>query len=90
MSEEEARRVSLSWLILEMKLAYYHPEKIHKSWLNDVVRPDKVYDALELEYINLCNKLGHKPTASDMVGFDFDRPSCRLVLERLSKPKGVK
>lgn len=78
--------VTLSWIILELKFAYYHPAKLHSSWA-DLVVPDSVYDAIEDQYKKLCSVHGATPTASDMVGFDFRRPSCVMVAGRLSEPR---
>jgi hypothetical protein len=80
----------LSWKILEWKLIYYHPNLIHTSWFKKLSIEDREYDHYEDEYKTLASKLGLKPTASDMVGFDESRPSCKLVLSKLQKPKGIK
>lgn len=74
----------LSWEILEHKCRYYildHP-KIE----------DYAYDMLEKEYDALADELGLPKSASDMVGFKTDRPSCQRVMEKIvkSKPKKSK
>jgi hypothetical protein len=77
----------LSWRLLEAKLQYYNPEKIHPSHGNDYVYTDTVYDAMEAEYRKLCDLLGKKPTACEHVGFPFHTPSGRIILEKLSNRK---
>lgn len=61
----------LSWIILEAKYEYY--------WLDNPSLEDYEFDLIEREYIKLAKELNLPPTASDMVGFDFKRPSCALV-----------
>lgn len=85
MEKEYERYIELSWKILEFKCAYYRPDLVHGDSLPKYTVPDVVYDKLESEYKELCGKLGESPTASDMVGFDLDRPSCRLVVKKLGK-----
>ena len=80
---DKERQIELSWQILEHKWRYYEGVK-----LGVVPIADEEYDKLESEYKNLCEKLWVTPTASDMVGFDYSRPSCKLVVERMMK--GVK
>ena len=81
------RHVWLSWKILECKLMYYRPELVHESWHKTLATPDAQYDAYEAEYLKLCTKLKLEPTAQQMVGFDTNRSSCRLVLEKHAIPK---
>ncbi len=76
---DEERFNELGWLLLEHKCRYY-------VTIQDVI-PDAAYDRLEDEYKALAQKLGRYPTASEMVGFDLNRPSCRLVLHRLTGGK---
>lgn len=40
-------------------------------------------DKEEGEYKALAEKLGKEPTASNMVGFDILRASCRIVAEKI-------
>lgn len=68
--------VELSWWIVEQKMHYYH--------LKRAIVADEYYDKLEAEYKALAIKLGLKAYASDMVGFDITRASCRLALEKYS------
>jgi NAD-dependent DNA ligase len=72
---DEQRFVRLGWWIIEQKCRYYH--------LKRAVVSDEEYDAREMEYKALADKLGKDPTASRMVGFDITRASCRLVLQKL-------
>jgi hypothetical protein len=44
-----------------------------------------VYDALEREYISLAKKLSKTPTATNMVGFDKERPACLLVQSKIKR-----
>lgn len=84
---KEQRFVELSWRLLELKLSYYYPAVIHESRKKEVSIPDQAYDALADEYRKLAKELGLPASADDMVGFDFDRPSCSLVAGHLRSPK---
>lgn len=75
MSDDE-RFARLSWKILEHKCHYY--------MFNNPQIQDYEYDMLEKEYDALALTLGKPPTASDMVGFDLERPSCRSVYRKLA------
>lgn len=77
----------LSWRILELKLGYYHPNLIHADFLSYAIRPDAEYDAIEDAYLKACIEHSVEPTAQQMVGFDFERPSCRFVALVLGNPK---
>jgi len=70
----------LSWAILGYKAAYYHPELLSPKGLAKLTITDAEYDLLEEEYRALGAILQRPLTAVDMVGFDQNRPSCRLVL----------
>lgn len=73
---------ALSWLILECKYCYYcAPQYKHIS--------DVEYDRLESEYKQLALSLDLNPTASSMVGFDTERPSCKLVKSRVDFNKSI-
>jgi hypothetical protein len=87
-SQNEARFCTLGWAILELKLAYYHPNTLHPDWIAFVSHPDTVYDKIEDEYRTLAKALNVSPSAADMVDVDFLRPSVRLVQSLLSNPKG--
>lgn len=73
------RFLELGWQILEHKCRYY-------ILLNQVVS-DFEYDQLEREYDSLADKLGLPKSASDMVDFDLNRPSCKRVHEKLTTPQ---
>lgn len=64
-----------SWFILDCKYLYYVRDASPV--------PDKTYDQIEKLYEALCVHFGEPPTATDMVGFSYDRPSCALVATRL-------
>jgi hypothetical protein len=74
--------ILLGWQILEYKLAYYRPELVEESLLKHIKVTDETYDAAENRYEYLCATEGIEPTASNMVGFDENRASCRLVLSK--------
>ena len=76
MSPLERRFCALSWEILEHRCRYYV--------LASPTLDDPAYDALEDEYEALAALLGVRAYASDMVGFDRTRPSCLLVLAKLT------
>lgn len=71
----------LSWEILEHKCRYYI--------MDSPTIEDYEYDLIEKEYDALADELGLPKSASDMVGFKEDRPSCQRVMTKLikSKPK---
>jgi hypothetical protein len=100
---DEYEHLTLTWKLIEWKVAYYKPEAIHSSRLGDFEVSDEVYDAAELRYLTLCRKLGkrntivHKgwpgfqdllgPPNTPMMEVDTDRPSVQLVLAKLGSPK---
>jgi hypothetical protein len=75
----------LSWKILEHKFRYYCGAEYGIKPV-----PDEVYDEVEEKYKKLSKILKLEPSAYNMVGFDFDKPSCRLVAERLITQEGKK
>lgn len=85
-TEKEKLRISLAWEILELKFTYYYPSDVHSSH-KDKIKPDSYYDTIEDQYKKLCEELNKTPTASNMVGFSFDRPCCRLIHKKLTTPK---
>ena len=74
------RLISLSWELLEHKCKYY------KNVGGDPVE-DQYYDNLEEEYKYLCSELKIDPNVTNMVGFDMNRPSCKLVFNKLIRKK---
>lgn len=76
MTKEEAieKHIQHSWAVLEHKWRYYVGTKYG-------VKPvsDEKYDKIEENYKKLCKVLKLPTTASDMVGFDFNRGSCKIV-----------
>jgi len=81
-SPDLKRFIELSWQILEHKYRYYI-----------LIKPiigDYQYDMLEKEYEALADKLGLPKSASDMVDFDMNRPSCQSVAKKLSPVKASK
>lgn len=101
MTTEENEHVTLSWKLIEWKVAYYLPEKVHASRIDDYTIDDDVYDQHERHYLTLCRQLGkpntivHKghPGFDDvsmrdaMMEVDVSRPSVQLVLKKLGAPK---
>ena len=81
-SVDKDRFVKLSWELLEHKYVYYHGISHGMKPI-----PDHEYDSLEREYLSLAKTLNREATASQMVGFDFDRPSCQIVVSKLNKKK---
>lgn len=73
--DDKKRFAKLSWTILEHKYRYYI--------LDSPIIEDFEYDLLEREYESLAKKLSLDPTATNMVGFDLSRPSCKTVAEKL-------
>lgn len=81
---KKQRFIQLAWVILEHKCRYYI--------MDSPIIQDYEYDMIEKEYDALAKELGLEPTASDMVGFNPDRPSCQSVMRKLgvfkfSKPR---
>lgn len=74
-SADEKRFVKLGWKILEAKFNYYV--------MDAPTLQDHDYDQMEREYDALAKKLGVPPTASDMVGFKGERPSCQLAGDKV-------
>lgn len=66
---------ALSWSLLEHKFRYY---VLNEPLINDVS-----FDLLEQEYRQLGHELNLKPTAVDMVDFDWKRPSCQVVARKI-------
>jgi hypothetical protein len=85
--DDNKQHIELSWRILEAKLMYYRPELVHKSWHSHLAMTDSQYDAMEDTYRVLCERLNKKCYAVDMVGFDLERPSGRLVCSKYQMPK---
>jgi hypothetical protein len=85
--KDQERFVQLSWLILELKLAYYLPHLIHPDWNKEKSVSDQEYDALELEYRSLAKHLKLSATACEHVGFPSEHPCGRLVMSKLCIPK---
>jgi NAD-dependent DNA ligase len=84
--EAETLFARLSWEILEHKFRYYCGAKY--SIEPTVI--DEVYDKIEDKYRKLAKLLGHKTTATDMVGFDYNKPSCRAVMSHIIAREGKK
>jgi len=74
---KEQRFIKLSWQILEHKFRYYIQDR--------PIIEDHEYDKIEREYDDLAKELGEEPTASNMVGFNFDKPSCKSVADKIRK-----
>jgi NAD-dependent DNA ligase len=73
--DKKDRYNTLSWKILEAKYRYYI--------LSEPTITDYEYDLMEKEYDSLADELGLPKTASDMVDFKSDRPSCQAVIEKV-------
>lgn len=90
MTDLEKEFVQLSWWILEQKYIYYHGYNfdgaVHPSWIKHHAAEDHEYDEAERRYEFLADILGKNPTATDMVGFNKNRPCCELVMAKLAKP----
>jgi len=79
--------VQMSWKLLEYRLMYYHPDKVHPSWHDELTVPDSDYDLLEAQYKRVAEELGVVQTITHMVDFDLSRPSCKLVMKKLAKER---
>ena len=101
MTTEEQEHARLSWQIIEWKVAYYLPERVHPQRREDYEVSDDDYDAAEVRYLTLCRVLGHRnsvvhkkwPGFEDvdctyaMMEVDETRPSVQLVVAKLGSPK---
>lgn len=77
-SEKKQKMVKLSWDILKYKYHYYVNDK--------PIISDYDYDMIEKEYEALCKEFDVPPSATDMVGFNWNRRACQLVA---SKEQGI-
>ena len=77
MDKQLKRFIKLGWEILEHKYRYYIQ--------NTQTIGDEQYDKLEEEYRRLAITLGYIPYSSNMVGFDMNRESCRIVRNRMEE-----
>ena len=98
---DEQEHTALSWRLIEWKVAYYKPEKVHKTRRKDYEVSDDEYDAAEVRYLTLCRKLKQPNTivhkgwpgfedldaAQAMMEVDETRPSVQLVMAKLGSPK---
>lgn len=100
---DREEHVRLSWWLIERKVAYYKPESVHPSRLDDVITPDDEYDIAEIRYLTLARALGrnntlvHKgspgfedmlvPPHDPMMEIDENRPSVQLALAKLRMAK---
>lgn len=75
MTDKHKHFYKLGWQILEYKCHYYY--------FDSPIVEDHVYDLIEKEYDALAKELGEEPSASDMVGFKQERPSCQQVLHKI-------
>ena len=75
--------ISLGWKILEAKCRYYYYD-------GQGCLPDADYDQLEHRYRELGVTLGYRLTATNMVGFNRDRWSCRLAEHKVRAELGLK
>lgn len=79
LKNKKARFVKLGWELIEHKFRYYI--------LNNPIIGDTDFDKMEHEYRDLAEELGEEPSASDMVDFNWNRPSCmRVALKILGAP----
>ena len=85
-SKMETERNELSWWLIEQKFLYYCSGDAHPSWEKFYAATDAEYDEKEQRYRDLCDMLGTGPYTYEMVGFDKSRPSCQLVMKKLSEP----
>ena len=75
--------VSLGWQILEHKWRYY----VGRAHGIDTIS-DQEYDELEDKYVGACMAVGEEPY-SNVVGFTFERASCRIVHEKMCNKYGL-
>jgi len=78
----------LRWKLLEYKLMYYCPDKVHPSRHKDLTVEDIFYDSYEQEMLALDEQLGYNN--GKILEFPYESPSGILVQEKLITPKGTK
>lgn len=59
---DRQRHIDLGWKIIAYKLMYYNPELIGEGSRKELEIDDHSYDALEMEYLALCERLSTKNT----------------------------
>jgi hypothetical protein len=96
----EDEHAALSWKLIEWKVAYYRPEKVHPSRRKDYEVSDADYDKASHRYMVLCRELKRPNTIVHDTGVEFEdvpdlsmmeidenRPSVQRVLRKLGSPK---
>jgi hypothetical protein len=78
----------LRWKLLEYKLMYYAPEKVHSSRHKELTILDVEYDSYEQEMLALDKDLGYNN--GKVLEFPYDKPSGRLVMDKLGRDKNAK
>lgn len=71
----------LRWKLLEYKLMYYCPDKVHPSRWADLTIEDIQYDSYEQEMLALDRDLGYNN--GKILEFPYEKPSGQLVIEKL-------
>jgi hypothetical protein len=82
---KESEYLALRWKLLEYKLFYYYPEKVHESRHADCIITDPEYDILE-------RQMNAYPEANPdewYVGFPDDKDCGKLVMAKMITPKGT-
>jgi NAD-dependent DNA ligase len=74
------RFVDLSWDLLSFKYMYYVRGRS--------IIADEAYDVLASEYRELAKELNLNPSADDMVGYNMDKASCRMVAKKMDELYG--
>lgn len=93
---------TLGMQIVAHKIMYYHPEKVHESWEEELIITDEAYDAKEVEFLKLCRLLdysniivhksypGLETKGDGMMEVDFKTYIARMVLGRVEAPRDEK
>lgn len=80
MLSKQELHANLSFCVLTHKFHYY----VNRH----AIISDETFDKVVMKYRELCKELNLTPTADDMVEFDMDKPSCRLVAQVLKENPG--
>lgn len=68
LEEKRKRWIQLGWRLIEWKIGYYYPEKVHESWGDALIIEDDEFDLYTREYLELCIALDEPNTVCHSMG----------------------
>jgi hypothetical protein len=81
------RYIELRWKLLEYKLMYYSPDRVHPSRHEELMISDLAYDSYEQEMLALDSQL--EINNGKILDFPFTSPSGELVMRKLAMPRTI-